>query len=71
MKAILLKRNQCLKLYIVHGVLQVLTILIIYQATHCFPNKCKTLPTKFWRHFQYNSEHNEVLSIFFDVRLDL
>ena len=40
--------------------LHVLIIFNIYQSIHSFPNNRKPPPTKFRKHFWYNSEYYKV-----------
>ena len=44
---------------------------MIYQTIYSFPNKCKSLPTKFRKHFWFDSEDNNVSNVIFGVYFEL
>ena len=51
MKIILFRAYEHLKLYIILYIFYVLIIFYIYQTIHSFPNKLKSLPSKFRKCF--------------------
>ena len=64
---ILFRTYEHLKLYIILCISHALISFYIYQTIHSFPNKFNSLPSKFRKCFQYNSENKAVSSFFFDV----
>ena len=71
MTLILFKSNKCLKLRVIFCIFNILINFIIYKIIHSFPNKSKSLPTKFCKCFWYNIKEIKVLSFICDAYSDL
>ena len=69
-RIILFKIYERFKLYIILCIFCFLIIFYIYQTIHFFPNKFKSLRSKFHKCFKYNSEDKAVWNIFFDSYFD-
>ena len=57
MRIILFRTDGYLKLYVFFCVIRVVTISSSYQIINSFPNKLKSLPSKFCKSFWYKSDH--------------
>ena len=65
MRIVLFRSYEHLKLHIILRIFCVLIIFYIYQTIHSFPNKFKSLPSKFHKFFCYNNEDKTTSSFFF------
>ena len=70
MRIILFRSYENLKLYVILCIFCVLMIFYIYQIIHSFPNKFKSLSSKFPIFFFYNNEDKAVSRFFFDAYFD-
>ena len=71
MRTILFKINHPLKLDIILCILHVQIIFMIDQTIYSFPNKCRSLPIKFCKHFWFVSDDNNVSNVIFGMYFDL